>query len=105
MHEFDAAAGHSTQAEKTAFICASADDRKKLKAMTLQGVHPKVPLYTEIVGCLITATQKRICQVSNNRVGKAQNCVMKIISAPVSAARKIRAFCAKIIPMATYGMQ
>ena len=105
VHEFDEAAGHSTQADKTAFICTSATDRKRLRAMTLQGVHPKVPQYTEIVGCLITASKRKICKVSTSRIGKAKDCILKIASAPVSAARKIRAFCAKVIPMATYGMQ
>ena len=50
IHAFDKAAGHTTQAKKTAFAATTATDRQKLKKMTLQGETPNVPEQVGIVG-------------------------------------------------------
>ena len=105
VHAFDKAAGHSTQASKTAFICTSAADRKHMRKLNLSGHKPNVPQHIEIVGCVITAARRRVCAVANCRIAKATSATVKILASPVSTARKIRALCAKIIPMATYGMR
>ena len=43
--------------------------------------------------------------MADKRINKASNVVLKLLAAPVNTARKVRALCAKVIPIATYGMQ
>ena len=105
IHEFDKMAGHSTQADKTVLVCTNPKDRKILKRTKLGGEYPKRRLVTEIVGCMITAAKRKHCVLQDKRFAKTTATINRIISAPVGTARRIRAFCAKAIPAATYGMQ
>ena len=105
LHMFDAMAGHITQADKTAFVCTNSKDKKWLQKIKLGGCVPKCPQYVELVGCMVTSAKQRQCALQDKRLSRTINSIARIIAAPVGAARRIRAFCAKAIPMAIYGMQ
>ena len=105
LHLFDNMAGHSTQADKTAFLCSHAADRKLLKQIKLGGCTPKCPQCIELVRCLITTAKRKQCALQDKRFSRTLDAIDRIIAAHVGATRRIRAFCAKGIPMATYGMQ
>jgi len=103
IHTFDKAAGHKTQAKKTAFAATAPADRQKLKRMTLQGETPKVPEQVEIVGYGIETYRKKLCALIDKRFKKAGPIAVKVSSAPMNAFMKIQAVAGKVIPTATFG--
>jgi len=103
IHEFDKAAGHTTQAKKTAFAATTVKDRQLLKKMTLQGVAPKVPTQIEIVGFGISVYRKKMCALVDKRFNKAAPIAAKVTAAPMNAFRKTQAVAGKVIPTAIYG--
>ena len=104
VHNFDASAGHETQAKKTAFITTCNKDKEKLKKTVLQGAKPKLPDQIQIVGCDITTSRKKQCKSADKRCTKATSGAERIQHAPLGNKRRRVAVEGKTIPTAVYGM-
>ena len=63
--QFDTAAGHKTQQEKTTWPLTNREQRSKFMNQLVNGIKPKCPLAIEIVGYVITVARKQVCSFTN----------------------------------------
>ena len=69
--DFDAAAGLTTQHEKTEYAMTDPNQKKRMLKIKMNGYKPKCPEALKIVGFTITAARHKIRKYANERCAKA----------------------------------
>ena len=103
--DFDTAAGHKTQPDKTMWLLTDPVQRAALQRTCMNGVYPNCPTAIEIVGFVISVSRKLICRFATKRAFKAQEAARQADMAPLSRKCKTKVVATKVIPTAIYGMQ
>ena len=98
--EYDRAAGHFIQPEKTAIAATHDDDKLAIRDVVLDGFKPTLKECDVLTGDIITTSRRKTCTRANNKMHKAYEMAQRLNGTTVSRRAKLRAATVAIIPLA-----